>query len=88
MRSSGHLVVFDDDGSYVLNNMTGEVNLMREECGNHFMNLWVMPNEGKGFYEATPATKNDERVRPTDDTLGKSKGVAGECDGAIVECRQ
>ena len=49
MCSSGHMVVFDDDGSYVLNKMTGEVNWMREESGNYIMDLWVMPNKGQGF---------------------------------------
>ena len=38
----------------------------------------------RGFYEATLATKNAERVRPTDDTSGKSNGVAGEFEGAII----
>ena len=49
MCSSGHVVVFDDDSSYVLNKMTGEVNWMREESGNHIMDLWVMPNKDQGF---------------------------------------
>ena len=31
MCSSGHMVIFDDDGSYVLNKMIGEVNWAREE---------------------------------------------------------
>ena len=48
MCSSGHMVVFDDDGSYVLNKMTGEVNWMREESWQDIMDLWVMPNEGQG----------------------------------------
>ena len=42
MCSSGHMVVFGDDGSYVLNMMTGEVNWMREESGNCIIDLWVM----------------------------------------------
>ena len=37
-----------------------------------------------GFYEATLAIKNDERVRPTDDTSGKSNGVSGEGEGAMM----
>ena len=37
-----------------------------------------------GFCEAALAIKNDERVRPTDDTSGKSNWVAGESDGAIM----
>ena len=49
MCSSGHLVVFDEEGSYVLNKLTGEVNWMREENGNYIMDLWVMPNNGQRF---------------------------------------
>ena len=49
MCSSGHMVVFDDDGSSVLNKMTGEVNWMREESANYIMDLWVVPNEGQGL---------------------------------------
>lgn len=49
MCSSGHLVVFDEEGSYVLNKLTGEVNWMREENGNYIMDLWVMPNSGQCF---------------------------------------
>ena len=49
MCISGHMVVFDDDGSHGLNKMTGEVDWMREESGNYIMDLWVMLNEGQGF---------------------------------------
>ena len=49
MCSSGHQVVFDDEGSYVLNKLTGEVNWMREENGTYIMDLWVMPDNGQGF---------------------------------------
>ena len=38
----------------------------------------------RGFYEATLAMKNAERVRPTDDTSGESNGVAGEFEGAKI----
>ena len=48
MCSSGHIVVFDDDGSYVLNKLTGEVNWMREENGNYILDLWAMPNNDQG----------------------------------------
>ena len=45
MCSSGHIVVFDDYGSYVLNKMTGEVHWVREESVNCIMDLWVMPKK-------------------------------------------
>ena len=57
---------------------------MREESGNYIMDLWVMQNKGQGFTEATLAIKNDERVRPTDDTSAKSNRIADECDGALM----
>ena len=49
MCSSGHMVVFDDDGSYLVNKVTGEASWMREEGGSCIMDLWVMPNKGQGF---------------------------------------
>ena len=45
MCSSGHRVVFDEDGSYVENKITGEVNWLREEAGNYMLDLWVIPPE-------------------------------------------
>ena len=41
--AAGHTVVFDDDGSYVYNKFTGEVNMLREEMGNYIMDVWVPP---------------------------------------------
>ena len=49
MCSSGHRVVFDDDGSYVLNKSTGEINWLREEHGNYMLDTWIMP---RAPYEA------------------------------------
>ena len=40
---AGHIVVFDEDGSYIYNNHTGEVNVLREEMGNYIMDVWVAP---------------------------------------------
>ena len=45
MRRSGQRVVFDDDGSYVYNKISGEVNWLREENGNYTLDTWVMPAE-------------------------------------------
>ena len=39
MCSAGHVVVFDDDGSYIFNKYTGEVNMMREDQGNYIMDV-------------------------------------------------
>ena len=39
------MVVFDDDGSYIFNKQTGEVNWMREEAGNYMLDLCVAPKK-------------------------------------------
>ena len=43
MCQAGHKVVFDSDISYVLNKSTKEVNCLREETGNHMLDMWIMP---------------------------------------------
>jgi hypothetical protein len=40
---SGHRVMFDEEGSYIENKTTGEINWLREENGNYIMDLWVVP---------------------------------------------
>ena len=41
---AGHAVVFDEEGSFVINKYTGEVNMLREEGGNYMLDIWVPPN--------------------------------------------
>ena len=38
---AGHAVVFDSDGSYIINKITGEINWLREEHGNFMLNVWI-----------------------------------------------
>ena len=40
---AGHLVVFDEDGSFIFNKMTGEINQLREESGNYMFDVWIPP---------------------------------------------
>ena len=40
---TGHLVVFDCDGSYILNKTTGELNWLRKENGNFMLDVWIPP---------------------------------------------
>ena len=56
MMISGHRVVFDDEGSYIMNKATGEVNILREEEGNFMLDVWVPPPEAakKGMPLITP----------------------------------
>ena len=56
MCQSGHRCVFDEDGSYIVNKITGEINWLREENGNFMLDVWVVPpeelgdgNNGHGF---------------------------------------
>ena len=50
MCRSSHRVVFDDDGSYIMNKTTGEVNWMREEDGNYILDLWVIPPKESSWW--------------------------------------
>ena len=59
MCQSGHRVVFDEEGSYVMNNHTGEINALREEDGNYVMDTWVMP-----WGEYQQATQQTGVTRP------------------------
>lgn len=45
MTMEGHMVVFDEEMSYVYNKKTGELNMLREEDGNYMMDVWVPPPE-------------------------------------------
>jgi len=48
---AGHAVVFDDEGSFIINKTTGEMNWMREDDGNYMLDAWVPPPESsnEGF---------------------------------------
>ena len=45
MMTSGHRVVFDNDGCYIQHKTSGEINWLREENGNFMMDMWIMPVE-------------------------------------------
>ena len=42
---AGHVVVFDDAGSYIYNKDTREMNWLREESGNYMLDVWLPPAE-------------------------------------------
>ena len=52
---AGHRIIFDEDGSYIENKITGEINMLREEHGNYILDVSVVPgqtwfaNTGPGF---------------------------------------
>jgi hypothetical protein len=47
---AGHTVVFDEDGSFMYNKTTGEINYFREESGNYMLDVWVPPNPAADFH--------------------------------------
>ncbi len=49
MCTSGHRVVFDDEGSYIQNKATGETNWLREEHGNYVLDIWASPSDEAGL---------------------------------------
>ena len=59
---AGHVVVFDSDGSYILNKTTGELNWLRKENGNFMLNAWIPPQ-----------SQVDQRIQPI--TLPRSASL-------------
>ena len=49
MCDSNRVVASDNDGSYVLNKLTNEVNWLRGENGNYVVDLWVAPPSSQPF---------------------------------------
>lgn len=47
---AGHVVVFDDDGSFIFNKSTGELNQLREEAGNYMFDVWVPPKDAAATF--------------------------------------
>ena len=41
MCQAGHVIVFDDEGSYIYNKQTQEINWLREESGNYMLDVWL-----------------------------------------------
>ena len=46
MCKAGHRCVFDEEGSYIENKATGEINWLRQENGNYMLDVWVIPSQG------------------------------------------
>ena len=43
MCRAGHFVGFDEEGSFILNKSSGEINWLREDDGNYMLDVWVPP---------------------------------------------
>ncbi len=37
-------MVFDDEGSFIVNEETGEMNWLREDQGNYVLDMWIPPS--------------------------------------------
>ena len=44
-----HTVVFDDEGSFMKNKETGEINWLRKENGNFMLDIWALPPKAVQF---------------------------------------
>ena len=46
---AGHMVIFDDQVSYLYNKSSSEVNYLREESGTYMFDVWGPPNKTRDF---------------------------------------
>ena len=50
--AQGHVVVFDDEGSFIYSKSSGEVNMLRESNGNYLLDVWVPPPDEAGSMQS------------------------------------
>ena len=75
-----HEVVFDEDGSFIFNNMTGKITQPRDESGNHAMCASRPADERRTI----PAKKKKEPSRWTDSLKIKTFIVKDEDIGCLA----
>lgn len=44
-----HMVVFDEEGIYIMIKTTGEINCLREEARNYMLDVWIPPASQSTF---------------------------------------
>ena len=60
LYNSGHLVVFDGPESFIMNKLTGELNMIQDNGTNYTIGMWVVPKdalqgmEAEGFGRPAP----------------------------------
>ena len=60
LYNSGHLVVFDGPESFIMNKLTGELNMIQDNGTNYTIGMWVVPKdalqgmEAEGFGRQAP----------------------------------
>ena len=57
---SGHVVVFDDEGSFICNKRTGEYNHINDDGVNYNMEVWVVPPEALNAIRAQAAEEQQQ----------------------------
>ena len=62
--AAGHVVIFDDEGSFILNKRTGEMNAMREDSGNYMLDSYVPPEYLVTAQEGNPSEMPFPRPLP------------------------
>jgi len=45
LHKSGHMVILDGPDSFVLNKITGEINVLEDDGLNYYMDTWIIPPE-------------------------------------------
>ena len=43
ISQAGHMVIFDEEGSFIYDKTSGEVNMLREGSGDYMMDIWIPP---------------------------------------------
>ena len=75
---AGHVVVFDEDGSFLFNKMTGEINQLREESGNYMFDVWIPPESTTtSLSQAVTIGYLSSRIRP----INMSRHAVGQKSG-------
>ena len=45
LLANKHAVVFDEEGSFIYNKVSGELNMMRDDGVNYYLDQWVIPKD-------------------------------------------
>ena len=55
-----HTVVFDDEGSFIRDKTTGDINWLREDNGNYMLDVWILPPESINQVNNNNANMNND----------------------------
>ena len=76
----------DEDGSFIFNKMTGEINQFREESGNYMFDVWIPPESTTTslFSQAVTIGYSSSRIRP----INMGGHAEGRKSGGIEQIRK